>query len=440
VLGDANELNWLAVLSTRDKVEPRIIDVDSWGIGHWPVTAIMPSIRDWHAKGFSRETDWFSWGVVTFQLFSGIHPYKGTLNGFGRGDLEGRMKANKSVFALGVRLNQAVRDFSCIPSALLDWYRSVFEHGERTAPPFPFDRVGVVAQVRVMRATTTGSGVLIFNKLFGKSGDPIIRVWPSGVVLLSSGALIDLSSKRLIGSLKSSKGEVIKAEGGWLIADWENGNPEYTFVSIAGKDGVKLSLPMTGWCFMRHQDRLFLVTDRGLTEIICKFIGRPLLAVGQTWGVMVNATSWFDGVGVQDAMGAMFVVVPFGANSCTSIRVPELDNVKTVFAKAGNRFVAIVVIDKKGNYKKLELTFDSDYKAYKIWQGDVDDSSLNVTMLPRGVCATIANDGELDIFVPRNAQLNRVKDKYISTDMMLANWEERVVYIQGGEVWEMRMK
>jgi len=95
LLIDANEMNWLAVLAGNKGPEPRVIDVDSWAIGQWSAKVIMPSIRDWHAKQFDQNTDWFAWGIVTFQIYTGIHPYKGKLVGFKPSEMEKRMKAQE---------------------------------------------------------------------------------------------------------------------------------------------------------------------------------------------------------------------------------------------------------------------------------------------------------------------------------------------------------
>ena len=112
---DGNETNWLA-----NGVEPRVIDVDSWQIGRFPATAMMATIRDYHGAQPSPAADWFAWGIVTFQVFTGIHPYKGSHPDFRRGDLEARMRANVSVFDPRTRLNAAVRHFAAIPAALRD--------------------------------------------------------------------------------------------------------------------------------------------------------------------------------------------------------------------------------------------------------------------------------------------------------------------------------
>ena len=108
-------------------------------------------------------------------------------------------------------------------------------------------------------------------------------------------------------------------------------------------------------------------------------------------------------------------------------------------AKAGNRFAVIIAVDKKGEYQKIELTLDREYRTYTAWKGLVDSADLNMSVLPKGVCATIVDDGEINIFVPTSGTVNKVKDKDINTGMLLSNWDNAVVYIRNGEVWSIRM-
>lgn len=441
VLVDPNEFNWLTYLKGNDKPEPRIIDVDSWILGKMPATvAIMPSIRDWHTKGFNQLSDWFSWGVVTFQVFVGIHPYKGTLDSFARDNLEARMKAKTSVFSSGVMLNRAVRDFNCIPNALRDWYEETFQTGKRTIPPPSFDTgVAKAAVTRVVKIITAG-GSLMFDKIYSKTNDEAVHIWPCGVVLLKSGELVELRLKRIIGQLNSTDGEVIKVDGGWLVADWVNSQVVYTYVNESSLQSESLTLAIKSHHIFRSENRLFVVTDGGLTEIFFKVMGKAIIAVGQTWGAMVNSTKWFDGVGIQDAMGAMYTIVPFSDKSCTQVRVRELDGLKTVSAKAGNRYIVIVAADKSGEYYKIELVMSRDYTSYQASKTVVDSPDLNVALLPKGVGATIVDDGELIIFVPTSGVVNKVSDKYVTTDIALANWDDRVLYLRRGEVWTVRIK
>ena len=155
---------------------------------------------------------------------------------------------------------------------------------------------------------------------------------------------------------------------------------------------------------------------------------------------MLYSTKWFDGVGILDALGANFLILPFGEKAVAQVRVPELDGLKPVMAKAGNRFVAITVVDQNGEYRKLELTFDREHRTYTAWEGLVDSADLNMALLPRGVCVTIVDDGEVNIFVPTRGTLNKVQDKDVTTDMILGNWDDTVVYIRQGEVWSLCMQ
>ena len=442
VLVDANELNWFALFSGSNP-EPRIIDVDSWAIGKWPATVIMPSIRDWHSKVFDEKTDWFAWGIVTFQIYTGLHPFKGTLDGFERSDLEGRMRANASVFSKGIRLNRAVRDFSKIPARLLGWYETTFQDGERVSPPSPFDTgVAVPKAARIMRVVTTGrSGSLVFEKLLGLTADPAVKTFHCGVALLASGKLIDLGTKRQIGEVESRGCEVVKVQGGWLIAETNKSREvSFEYVRDGSLKAEKLSLKLNGHHLLGYENRLFVVTDGGLTEVKLSLFGKAVASVGQTWGAMINSTRWFQSLGLMDAMGAKYVITPFGESAVAQVRIQELDGIQVVTAKSGNRFVSLIGLDKKGAYHKVEITFDRDYKSHKVWVGDTDGPELNLAILPKGVCATIIKDGELDIFVPSSGQLNRVGDKQIGTDMLLSNWGDKVIYIQSGEIWSIQLR
>lgn len=441
VLVDANEMNWLVKLDKKNGPEPRAIDVDSWAIGRWGAQVIMPSIRDWHAKRFDQLTDWFAWGIVTFQIYCGIHPFKGKLDGYKPNEMERRMKDNASVFSKNICLNRAVRDFSSVPGPLLDWYFKVFQKGLRSAPPSPFDSGVQAAQAgKVMYATVTASGMLVFDKLYGDLKSRAIKIFPCGLVLMDSGAIINLRNQKMIAAAKSRKCELVEVQGGWLKADEDGGKIVFSHIDATSLREESLALSIDGKRIIRYENRLFLVTEKGLTEVIFKKLGRPILAIGQTWGAMPNATKWFDGVGVQDTMGATYLIAPFGEKACVQIRAKELDGMVPVAAKAGNRFIALVMLDQGGNYQKFELTMDREYVTYKLWQGGADTAELNIAILPKGVCATIVDDGELNIFVPANATLNKVADKNISADMALSNWDNKVVYIKDGAIWQVKMK
>ncbi len=127
---DLNEMNFLVDSGHKEVL---CIDVDSYQTKSFPATVLMESVRDRHSKTFSTNTDWFSFGIVTFQMFIGIHPYRGkhdTLNGF-----DDRMINNVSVLNKTVRIPAVCYPFANIPQSYLDWYKAIFEHGKRLPPP-----------------------------------------------------------------------------------------------------------------------------------------------------------------------------------------------------------------------------------------------------------------------------------------------------------------
>ena len=442
VMVDSNELNWIVSLTSRNDPEPRAIDVDSWAIGRFGPKAIMLSIKDWHAKEFNDLTDWFAWGIVTFQVFTGIHPYRGTLDGYTQKDLEKRMKDGASVFAKGVRLNNAVRDFSTIPAPLLEWYTATFQKNERTEPPSPFDKgiAAVAPAARIHKTVTSASGSLIFDKLFERVGDKVVRTWPCGVVLTASGSLFEIRTKREIGK-SGLRVEVVKTDGGWLLADTTSVGQEYAFIDERTLQAQSLPFSLRGHAVFRYENRLFLVTESELVELKLMKVGRPLLAIGpRTQVLQPRATNWFDGVGVQKAFDATFMVMPFGDAACINVRVKELDGETAIAARAGNRFVTVITLDKKGSYRKHEFMFSAEYRSYTHWDDVVDSPELNIAILPRGVTAMVLDDGELTIFVPTNGKVHKVKDRMIEADMILANWDDTVIYVKDGALWSLRMK
>jgi len=148
LLVDINEFNFLV-----DKLVKEIycIDTNSYQTKHYPATAIMEASRDWHNKDFSELTDWFSFAILTFYFYSGIHPFRGgNIDGL-TGNLDDitkrRILDNISVLNKKVKYpKRAVRDFNLIPKNWYDWYYNEFEKGQRSSPPDKFNTVAPIIQ------------------------------------------------------------------------------------------------------------------------------------------------------------------------------------------------------------------------------------------------------------------------------------------------------
>ncbi len=436
---DANELNWLADISDVNDPVPYVIDVDSWEIGKFKASVIMPSIRDWHSGGISEESDWFAWGVVSFLLFTGIHPYKGKLDGYKPGELEKRMKDNASVFLPQVRLNRAVRDFKEIPGPLLDWYQATFTDGERSIPPSPLQVGGGRTAVgRVFRTVTTATGGLVYEKLFEIVGEKVISVWPCGVLRTESGSLIEFSSKKVIGKATGKRVAVVSRSGGWLVVEEVAGSWQWRFISRKG-DEFSLIVPLDITGVVRSGERIFAVTTTEFVEIVIQQFQKPVTTIGNRWQIMGNATNWYREIGVSDVLGATYLIVPFNEGSVAMVRVPEFDGLTTVSAVGGGRFAEIVTLNQQGEYQTHSLSFNSDWNKYKVSTRTVDGPEQNITILPKGVVASIPEDEQLVITVPSKGAQKIVNDKDLATNMYLSRIGDQVVYLNDGVLWSLKM-
>lgn len=123
---DLNELN---VLVAPDHGSLALIDVDSWQLPGHPASAIAPSVRDHRTAGFDTRSDWYAFAVVSFQLFAGIHPYRGRHPG--NPDLEQRVKRCLSVF----HPDTIVPPMAELRVPWRAWYEAVFARGHRQPPP-----------------------------------------------------------------------------------------------------------------------------------------------------------------------------------------------------------------------------------------------------------------------------------------------------------------
>jgi hypothetical protein len=430
IMLDANELGYMV-----DGIVPYVLDVDSW-IRYKkfpPTVAIMPSIRDWHAKNYDELSDWFSWGVVTFQIFTNIHPYKGTLPGYTNREMDRRMKDNASVFSSDIRLNHNVKDFSCIPGPLRDWYHDEFQNGGRSVPPSPSATgLSVGGYGVVMYAKVAATGKLAIERLL--TVDNASRVISVGLLLLDNGNLVDIVTGRVVMSGCTPETAVVKFSAGWIVHTGD----KFYFVDLAER--VELRTQMGSARVVTNGNRMFVVVGSKFTELFIADLGnRKILGMGTSWSIMPHSTTWFDGFGVMDVLGKVHVVVPFGEKSLATLRVPELDGIQPINGTCGPGFLSVVGMNRAGDYVRVDVLISENYTSCSASSVSVDVPELNMTVLPKGVGAVIVKDGELTIFVPTNGNQKIVSDGTIS-GMVLYRWDNTVLGIMDGKLWKVTMK
>lgn len=386
IMGDANDLNIIGA-----KGAPRYIDVDPWLPPGFAGDKIMPTVQDWHSQPFSRDADWFAWGVVTFQLLTGTHPYRGTHPDFKRGDMEGRMKANVSVFDRQTRLNAAVRPLASIPLPLLDWYRAVFQDAARGVMP-PTINARASAPVAVPITLKSG-GRLAVAKAFAIGAD-FIRMAAPDVMLLADGSLISMPDGRLIGHSGPDMTLARLSSGGLLAASIDRGIVHFSPIG----DPTQASAKIAALAVWSAANRLFALVPDGILELGPRNVqNRHLLLPGRKWSLNANATILGDGAAVYDAIGAKYLVVPQSGTAVAMVRVREIDGMKPVGILANRKITALSLIDRTGAYHRATIIISADLASCAVTMAPADDGSLTDIILDNGLVLWIDASGDLNM-------------------------------------------
>lgn len=403
VLVDANEMNWLVNKNT----EANIIDVDSWQIGGFPSTAIMASIRDFSQNGFSEATDWFAWAIVSFQLWTGIHPYKGTHPDFGKGSMEARMRARVSVFDAKVRLPAAARSPLQIPTRLRDWYERALQGDERGCPPSPMaSAIGAQTAPRLKVAQSRSGKVK--QERIGSLGGRIRGVFAGIAVFDSSLGLYgyDVGRKQLVNNLThveltalvEGKAMLVRLDAGSVFTQLNPGAIEMRVVDSAG---MTASMPTRATRLWATENRLFALMENvpnGLIEIEASIVGNKLVAGTRTaWPVAALSTKPFDGVFVQDCMGMPFAGVLENRGLCQG-RAPALKGYRIVagFGRdAANIWLAGI---RLSDGERVQLRLAGGANGFTVEEECIVDDTGIIGAMTLGGIGVVCQDDALVVY------------------------------------------
>lgn len=427
---DMNEMNFLVDARTFDHVY--FIDVDSYQTPHFPATAIMDSIRDRHNAAFSPLTDWFSFGIVSFQMLVGIHPYKGkhpTLQ-----TIDERMASNVSVFHSDVRLPQTCLPFSVVPQAWRDWYEAVFDKGVRVAPPADLFPVLIVAPI-ITRAA--GSNHFDVEEIGSFDGEILACV--GNVVLTTTGVYV---GTRRMGDAPSAGSPLAVTPEQRLpvLGRIENGQVVLTDVTR----NVDLPLPIAaseiraamGRIHVRQNGRLLEVS---FTELPSKII--PSVAV--IGSLLPQATQLWEGVVTQNLLGAMYVALLPAPGAFHEVRLPELDGCRVVDAKF-ERGVLIVVGEKNNFYNRWIFRFRENLQTYELFSttNDVPLVGINFTVLDSGVVVLMNENEEIELFSRTCGKMGVkiIADHAITGDCRLFSRGVQTLFARDGRLFKFTMK
>lgn len=432
---DLNEMNFLVA---KDFGEIFFIDVDSYQTPHFPATALMESVRDRQVQNndFTAGSDWFSFAVVSFQMFVGIHPYKGkhpSLKG-----LEARMSSNVSVLNSSVRVPKVCYPFGVVPQAYLDWYTAVFEQGQRVAPPGgPQRSILLTPTVKTLR----GDANLSIDELYSYDGT-ILETWPHEgrlVVVTNKGVWID---QRRIKDITTKIGAVgFSPRRGFAVSLSEDaGVPS---VENLTEGGTPLPFGLTVDATMTYGGRIYVKNEDKILELLLNEVGNNLvISTRLAAQVLPKATQLFPGAVFQDLLGSIYVSVFPKEGLTRQVELPQLEGYRVVEAKYDSG-VLVVIGTRKGRYDRLVFRFDEPHQEYDLRVvKNIPYIGINFTVLDSGVVVLLNEEEKLELFSREKGSkgLKFVEDASLGGDITLGRLGAQLLFIRDHQVYKVSMK
>lgn len=439
---DYNELNVLVKFNTD--LNPFYIDTDSYATPSFKATAIMDSVRDRRVSTLDKNgklvynpdimSDWYSWAILSFYLYTNIHPFRGNHPDYKPKDKQKQFDDNISVFHKGVRVPPSVNNFNVIPSRHRAWFEDVFLNNNRSIPPYADS---------ITPQTVPNTIVLVkgTNKLdviqLGTYGEDVINVVQyMGVDYVITNKNIYSGNKLLIPLGYSKKTLVIPSSDGTMIMANLVGNT-VTFKEL-NNNRVIDSVSTTD-VFSRN-GAFYVVTNGKLVEYTFTTLGNKTVPrINEVENISNLSSVIYEGCVIQNLLGKYYFAIPFEKGACISKHIPQLDGYRIIDCKS-DRWVTVVMAEKNGQYDRFVLVFKKDYSDFDVRKvEDVAYDTINFTVMGNGLCALLSSPTELELFVS-NQKVEVLNDPPFDSTMKLFNTPDGIFFINGNSVHQIKRK
>ena len=436
---DVNELNFL---NNSNYDEIYAIDVDSYQTPSFPATSIMETIRDRHClnNAFTKETDWFSWGILTFQMLIGIHPYRGNHEDFDKYSLvdrlEHRMLKNVSVFNKKTRLPKSCESFDIIPTGLRHWYEQVFEKGKRLKPPHDFT---------LSSTTPIISRMINSNNTFTITREEIFSSEVLNVFVNFNNKIIVFKDHCEVNKIKHE----IPSSNAFFVF-----TPQYSMPFCVFEESGKIKIfnlrkqkfvdvDFNADALMCYDNRIYVKNNQNVLEVLFKELNTENIHchfknVGNVLD-LPSATKAYDGVILQNLLGKHhFAIFPV-SGSCYQFNIPELDNHKIIDAKYENH--VLVVSSYYNKYYTSIFKIDDKYQKCVLFnQNVVNYPMINFLVNDAGIGVIIPEEDKMQIFFNKieNTRLEEIKDNVIDTNMRLFHDGTIINFLRDNEIYRIK--
>lgn len=424
---DGNEMNYLVDKNFNNVY---FIDTNSYQTPSYPASAIMDSIKDPHAKAFNHNTDWYSWAIVTFQLFIGIHPFKGLHKK--NLPMSERMKQNISVFNDAVTIPAVCAPFDTIPTSLRDWYEAVFESGLRTPPPDEYETRTITVN-RVLKQAGSDNFIITLLYTYQKA----VIDYINGYTMTNNG--LYLGDKAIVG-LNDVAYVIQDINNQPVLARLSSGNLKLFVVN------TKIEIPncFTADNMMSYQGRLYLLNKGDINEVVFIDMGQKSIPTLKKVGnVIENNTTMYDGCAVSTLSNMTHISIFPQTGTCYQLQIPELTNHKILDAKFDGGVLIAIAVRPSGEHDKFIFRFDAGFKTYDVRiQKSIQVSDINFVVLGTGIVLHMTDTGVLECFkaIPRSKDVIEIQDKAIDTDCILLKNGNQAMFSRGEKLYKFSMQ
>ncbi len=423
LLVDPNEYNWLL---DPNKFVLRAIDTDSWqNMGYKSSkTKIMPSIQDARMREVAtKAADWYALAVVGFQFLTGIHPFRGRVDGYGPRDMLRRAKDGISVFHSGVQVPRSIRSAQNIPRGLRDWYRAVFEDGLREPPPKQLDKIPALVKPS-LRTSIGAEGVVSVEKIANLSG---VR-WFNALWYEKNGMLYHIQHNRrydLRGVLPS------------MVA-WQDDVPifvaqEDDVYTFNGNNLIGAKPPLVREWFVAD-GKLYALTVSTLAYAQVLMFAKPFVNLKQIANISAH-TFLQGGVPFFHSLGRMIATV-ITKTGAFSVVLPKMLGMHIFSMDVCGPFLVVGYDNNGANWNIYIQDGNTQLKLLaEIEQAERDISYAYIS----GALVCIPQDGVLRVYT-RDGQVHSFKHKGVHTGLTLTVYDGKLLARDGDEVFRIRVR
>ena len=441
---DFNELNVL-VNVTPTLLTPYFIDVDSYATPSYNATAIMDSVRDRRVSSevngklvynADELSDWYSWGIISFWLYTNIHPFRGNAKPkYNPCDKQKQMDDNVSVFHAGVKMPPSVNNFNVIPKRHLDWYKDTFLNNNRSIPPLPDSIAPLVVPAPIVIVKGNKNVDVIEVAAYSEN---VLHVLQSmGINYVVTQKKVYCGAKELMfGCDKAKKVLLCAASDGSIIVGSLAGQ-EVKFVELNRQRDVGT---IASTDIFTRNGAIYSVSNGKLVENCFTALGDKMIhRIKEVENISEYTAVVYDGCVIQDLLGKKHLTLPYKKGECFTKYLPQLDGYRIVAAKS-ERNVVVILAEKGGQYDRFVIVFTKDFSDFDVRKiEDVAYDSINFTVLESGLCLLLANQDELEMFV-NNQNIQVIKDPPIDNTMKLFNTPDGAFFLNSNSIHQIKKK